>query len=166
MRIKNPKKRSAKPAAIIMSILLFGGVFLLNQNSQSQNKSGKNVYKNTTEAKDKTQGVDQEAEYPGGYDALIKYISENTNYPKTAKENKISGTVYIEFIVSKEGYIESTKILRGVEGGEELNKEAIRVIESVPKQWKPAMKDGKAVAASLVMPLRFNLTKEKDRKDN
>lgn len=162
MRIKNPKKRSVKPTAIIMSILLFGGVFLLNQNSQAQSESNKAIYKNVANAKDSTEGVDQEAEYPGGYDAFIKYISENTKYPKTAKENKISGTVYTEFVVSKEGNIESIKILRGVEGGEELNQEAIRVIESVPKEWKPAIKDGKAVAASLVMPLRFNLSKEED----
>lgn len=163
MRIKNTKKQPIKPTAIIISILLFGGVFLLNQKSQAQNENNKAIYKNVANAKESAEGVDQEAEYPGGYDAFIKYISENTKYPKTAKENKISGTVYTEFVVSKEGNIESIKILRGVEGGEELNQEAIRVIESVPKKWNPAIKDGKAVAASLVMPLRFNLSKEEDK---
>ncbi len=162
MRIKNQEKRSAKPAAIIMSILLFGGVFLINQNSQAQNKSDDIIYKNYIEAGvEDTLAVDQIAKYQGGDDAFMKYIIENTKYPKAAKEKKISGTVFVEFVISLKGDIQSVKMLRGIEGGEELNREALRVIESIPEKWKPAMKDGKAVAASMVVPIKFKLPKEK-----
>ena len=167
MRIKNREKHPANPAAIIMTILLFGGVFLLNQNIVAQNESDNATYKNVSNAKESNEGVDQEAEYPGGLDAFIKYISENTKYPKSEKENGISGTVYLEFTISSNGDIESINVLRGIKDGEALDQEAVRVLKSVPKKWKPAMKDGKAVAVKMTMPLRFELPKkEEKKKDN
>lgn len=167
MRIKNREKRPANPAAIIMTILLFGGVFLLNQNIVAQNKSDNATYKNVSNAKENNDGVDQEAKYPGGLDAFIKYISENTKYPKSAKESGISGTVYLEFTISPNGDLKDINVLRGIKGGEALDQEAVRVLKSVPKKWQPAMKDGKAVAVKMTMPLRFELPKKEEKtKDN
>jgi TonB family protein len=162
MRIKNRENRRVKPTAIIFSILLFSGLFLLNQNGHAQSEEDV-VYKNTSESpKEGDVTVDQMAEYPGGYDAIFNYIAENSKYPADAKKNKISGTVYVEFIVSAEGKISSTKVLRGVENGEALDQEAQRVVKALPKTWTPAKKDGKAVATSTVIPIRFNLSKDTD----
>lgn len=158
MRIKNREKRPANPAAIIMTILLFGGVFLLNQNIKAQNGSDNKIYQNTTiEGKKKWNKVDELAKYKEGENALLKYIMETTKYPEDAKKNNITGTVFIEFIISKEGTIQSTKVLRGIKNGESLNKEALRVINSIPEKWEPAIKDGKEVAVSMVIPIKFQL---------
>ena len=99
--------------------------------------------------------VEQMPSFPGGMEALIQYLAKNMRYPVEAQKNKVQGRVVVGFIVSKDGDIKKAHILRGVDP--ELDAEAIRVIESMPR-WMPGMQRGKAVAVSYTLPVMFRLT--------
>ncbi|WP_366519594.1 M56 family metallopeptidase [uncultured Bacteroides sp.] len=87
--------------------------------------------------------VEKMPEFPnGGMPGLMKYLSDNIRYPEAAKVAGIQGRVTVVFVVDKDGSITNVKTLRGVDA--ELDKEAIRVISSMPK-WIPGMQKGKAV---------------------
>ena len=73
-------------------------------------------------------------EFPGGEKAMIKYISENTIYPKSAIKDSISGLVILGFTVDTGGSTEIFKIFRGVQN--DIDNECIRVVKEMPK-WKP-----------------------------
>ena len=89
-----------------------------------------------------------------GPDGFRKYIGENLKYPEEAAQNKISGKVYIMFIVETDGSVSNVKIARGVDPI--LDAEAIRVVESSPK-WKPGKQRGKNVRVSFTFPINFVL---------
>jgi len=93
-------------------------------------------------------------EFPGGEEALRKWIAENVKYPMAAAEKGIQGKVYVTFIVEKDGSIGRAKIARGVDPS--LNEEALRVVNSMSK-WKPGRQSGKDVAVSYTIPINFAL---------
>ncbi len=94
------------------------------------------------------------ATYPnGGSTGMKKYIAENLRYPDEAVEKNIQGKVTINFLVSKTGEITTVKVKKSVH--HLLDKEAIRVIKSMPK-WNPGMLDGEAVDSYFTIPLNFN----------
>lgn len=98
--------------------------------------------------------VEDMPEFPGGVQALYKYLGENVKYPQAAKANGISGKVFVNFTVEKDGSITSVKVIRGVH--ELLDKEAVRVVKSFPK-WKPGKQRGKSVRVSYNIPISFVL---------
>ena len=93
--------------------------------------------------------------FPGGDAALMKYISDNVRYPAIAQENGIQGRAICQFTVEKDGSISDIQILRSA-GDETLDKEAKRVIKSMPK-WSPGKQRGKAVRVSYTIPINFRL---------
>jgi protein TonB len=99
--------------------------------------------------------VEEMPEFPGGEIALIKYIAKNIVYPRSAVEAGIEGKVYLKFAVTKTGNVDYVSVLRGV--NPDLNKEAIRVIKSLPK-WKPGRQGGKLVNVWYNVPIHFRLT--------
>jgi protein TonB len=68
--------------------------------------------------------------------------------------NDIEGTVYVQFVVDKDGKVGQVKVLRAVD--KFLDKEAARVVNSMPA-WKPGKQNGKAVAVYYTVPIRFQL---------
>lgn len=98
--------------------------------------------------------VEDMPEFPGGVKALYKFLGDNVSYPQAAKANGISGKVFVNFTVEKDGSITSVKVIRGVH--ELLDKEAIRVVKSFPK-WKPGKQRGKSVRVSYNIPISFVL---------
>ena len=99
--------------------------------------------------------VESMPEFPGGQQALFKYLSENVKYPVIAQENGIQGRVICQFVVNKDGSIVDVEVVRS--GGDpSLDKEAIRVIKSMPK-WKPGKQRGKAVRVKYTVPVNFKL---------
>ena len=99
--------------------------------------------------------VESMPEFPGGQQALFKYLSENVKYPMIAQENGIQGRVICQFVVNKDGSIVDVEVVRS--GGDpSLDKEAIRVIKSMPK-WKPGKQRGKAVRVKYTVPVNFKL---------
>ena len=98
--------------------------------------------------------VEDMPEFPGGDLALRKHIAENIHYPEIAKENGIQGRVFVQFVVNKKGEVEQIKVVRGVDPS--LDKEAVRVIQNLPK-WKPGQQRGKPVKVSFTVPINFQL---------
>ena len=99
--------------------------------------------------------VEQMPEFPnGGMAGLMQYLSKNIKYPTIAQENGTQGRVTVQFVVNRDGSIVDAKVLRGVDPY--LDKEAIRVISSMPK-WKPGMQRGKAVRVKYTVPVMFRL---------
>ena len=99
--------------------------------------------------------VEKMPEFPGGQQALFKYLSENVKYPVIAQENGIQGRVICQFVVNKDGAIVDIEVVRS--GGDpSLDKEAVRVIKSMPK-WKPGQQRGKPVRVKYTVPVNFKL---------
>ena len=99
--------------------------------------------------------VESMPEFPGGQQALFKYLSENVKYPVIAQENGIQGRVICQFVVNKDGSIVDVEVVRS--GGDpSLDKEAVRVIKSMPK-WKPGKQRGKPVRVKYTVPVNFKL---------
>ncbi len=102
--------------------------------------------------------VDTMPEFPGGETALKNYIAEHIKYPSNAHDNGIEGTVYVTFIIDTSGKVVESKIARGVIPA--LDKEAIRVVESLPR-WEPGKKNGVKVNVSYTLPVKFKLQHNK-----
>ncbi len=98
--------------------------------------------------------VEQMPVFPGGEEALRKYIAQSVKYPAIAQENGIQGRVFVAFVVNTKGEVTDVKIARGVDPN--LDKEAIRVVTNMPK-WTPGKQRGKAVKVSYTVPINFVL---------
>ncbi len=100
------------------------------------------------------QVVENDPEFPGGAEALYKYLAQNIKYPQLARENNITGRVYVTFVVEKDGSVTGVRVLRDIGGG--CGQEAIRVIKSMPK-WTPGKQRGKNVRVQYNLPVNFSL---------
>lgn len=98
--------------------------------------------------------VEEMPKFPGGEEALRRYIAQSVKYPAIAQENGIQGRVFVSFVVNTKGEVTDVKIARGVDPN--LDKEAIRVVNAMP-QWAPGKQRGKAVKVSYTVPINFVL---------
>jgi TonB family protein len=101
--------------------------------------------------------VEKMPRFPGGDEARIKYMVENIRYPEAARKNGIKGTVYISFIVEKDGKISTVKVIRGIGGG--CDEEAFRVIQNMP-YWEPGKQKGEPVRTILNIPIKFDFKED------
>ena len=125
----------------VLAILL-----MVNTNAMAQNKEV---------ATDKVlEKAEVMPEFPGGEQAMMKFIAENVKYPEKAKEEGVMGRVFLGFVVEKDGSVNEVRVLRSIGGG--CDEEAVRVIKSMPK-WKPGIQDGKAVRVNYQIPIHFKL---------
>lgn len=92
--------------------------------------------------------------YPGGEGELLKYLANNTEYPRIAKENGISGVVHVHYMVNKKGKVTNVRIARSVDS--HLDKEAIRVVKSI-NGYKAGKQRGKPVNVEFTVPIHFQL---------
>jgi TonB family protein len=97
-------------------------------------------------------GLDKFPEFPGGTDAVRRYIELTVNYPLQAIKQKLNGVVIVSFDVNRLGAVDNIKVERGVHPM--LDKEAIKAVESMPR-WKPGVRHGKPVIVKFVIPVRF-----------
>lgn len=98
--------------------------------------------------------VEEIPEFPGGEAALHRFMIEHTKYPKNAKKNKVSGTVYVQFVINENGEIENVQIPSSVDPA--LDREAIRVVKSMPN-WIPGKIRGKPVKSLQTLWFDFAL---------
>ena len=98
--------------------------------------------------------VAEEPSFPGGESALRDFISKNLRYPIFAKEKGIQGRVQVSFIVEKDGSLTDFVITESKDPS--LDKEAIRVLQSMPK-WNPGKNDGQFVTVKTYKYVSFNL---------
>ena len=101
--------------------------------------------------------ADVQPEFIGGVKAFKEYLTENISYPSAAKEANISGSVYVKFVVRKDGSIYKAEVLMGIGGG--CDEEALRVIKKVPI-WKPGELMGKPINVWYTIAVRFTLPQE------
>ncbi len=99
--------------------------------------------------------VDIQPQFPGGERGLINFINKTREYPYHAYKNRIQGRVLCSFIVGIDGKVNDVRVLRGA-GDESLNREAIRVIERMPK-WSVGKVGKHAVPVRVVLPVNFRL---------
>jgi len=85
---------------------------------------------------------------------IMQFIAKKTKYPPIAKENNITGRVFVSFVVDKTGSVTDVKILRGVD--KYLDAEAVRVVKSLPK-FSPGKQRGKPVKVQYNVPISFRL---------
>ena len=98
--------------------------------------------------------VEQMPQFPGGDEALMKFLSSHINYPPMAAENNVQGKVILQFVVGKDGRVGEVKIARSVD--KDLDKEAMRVVKSLPK-FIPGRQNGQAVPVWYTLPVSFKL---------
>lgn len=96
--------------------------------------------------------VEQMPEFPGGMEALFKYMAENMKYPEDAKKQQVEGRVLVQFIVETDGSVSNTEVLMRVFPS--LDAEAVRVISGMPK-WIPGKQNGKVVRVKYTIPVSF-----------
>ena len=101
--------------------------------------------------------LDIEPEFPGGQESLIAYLQRNIRYPQKAREQHITGKVFVTFVIEKDGRVSHVRILRDIGGG--CGQEAVRVVEAMPK-WKAGMRQGESVPAQFNLPVQFSLENE------
>ena len=98
--------------------------------------------------------VEQMPVFPGGDLGLMKFIQKNTKYPPIAKENDITGKVYVSYVVNKKGKVTNVKVARSVD--RYLDAEAVRVVKLLP--YSSAGKQrGKPVNVQYTIPINFTL---------
>jgi TonB family protein len=105
-------------------------------------------------ASDVYNSVGQSPQFPGGAEALSKFLSENLKYPALAKENGIEGRVVLSFIVENDGSLTDVKILRDIGAG--CGQEALRLVRTMPK-WEPGQHQGRKVRVMFTLPVLFKL---------
>ena len=98
--------------------------------------------------------VEQMPQFPGGEDALRKYLASHINYPPMAAENNVQGKVVIQFVVGKDGKIGEVKVVRSVD--KDLDREAVRVCKALPK-FTPGRQNGQPVSVWYTLPVQFKL---------
>ena len=133
------RKNVSLKVALMMLVLLFSFM-----TSTAQTKKNDMVF----------DVVEVMPQYPGGPIAMLKYLMENIKYPEQAMKEGIQGRVTVRFIVEKDGSISDVKPILSVHPL--LNKEAVRVVESMPK-WTPGKQNGKPVRVRFNLPVMFKL---------
>lgn len=98
--------------------------------------------------------VEDQPGFPGGDEARMRFLQENLKYPTMAREAGIQGTVFVTFVVERDGSVTDVRVLRGIGGG--LDEEAVRVVRMMPK-WNPGRQRGQPVRVQFNMPIRFVL---------
>ena len=168
MMNKNVRKSSRwSLLAILMVIPFMGMVFMLQANDpQSQRVR---IPSETQEQKEARSAydedviftiVEQQPEFPGGTDAMLHFLQTNLRYPAEAREAGIQGTVFVTFVVEKDGDISDVRVLRGIGGG--CDEEAVRVVKEMPA-WEPGVQRGEKVRVQFNLPIRFKLNGDNDK---
>ena len=98
---------------------------------------------------------DENPQFKGGNKALREYIEKNLHYPEVAQENGIEGRVLINFVVEKNGCVDSFKVIQPVDP--RLDAEALRVVKGMQKKWTAARVRGEPIRIRFTMPITFQL---------
>ncbi|MFC2106972.1 M56 family metallopeptidase [Bacteroidota bacterium] len=116
--------------------------------------------------------VEEMPEYPGGREAMYKFLSENVKYPKEAIKAGVTGTVFVTFVVEKDGSVSETQILAtrldpkdaSQDIKNDFSESSLNVLHKMPK-WKPGKQGGKAVRVKYNLPIRYNLDEGAKKKE-
>jgi len=110
--------------------------------------------KDSVEEKEYDDPVETQPGFPGGFGALMKYLSTNIKYPEEAERLHIQGRVVCTFVVRKNGAVSDVKVKQSVDP--QLDGEAVRVIRRMPK-WIPGKRNGEDEDVGYTLPITFKL---------
>lgn len=101
--------------------------------------------------------LDRMAMYPGGMEAMLRYLGKSMRYPAAAKKQKAQGRVFVSFFVTEAGELRDIRVTKGVTA--ELDAEALRIVKQMQKmpRWQPGIRNGELVPVSFTLPLSFKL---------
>lgn len=107
----------------------------------------------------------KKAEFIGGNEEMIKFLSENVKYPEDVlqaneKGANIHGRVYVKFVVEKDGSISDVEVVRSVHLS--LDAESVRVVKLMSGKWTPATEREKPVRSKFTLPFVFKPLKKSD----
>ena len=96
--------------------------------------------------------------------AIMEHIGGLVNYPADALEAEVSGTVYVLFIIEKDGSVTSVRVMRSIrvddatlsEAVASLEEEALKAVSSLP-DFRPGTEGGDPVRVEYVVPVKFVL---------
>ena len=165
MMMNKTKSSSLKLAKYLLMLPMFFVLIAANsvyarENEQSVNEPPP-VKKEVTE--EIFVVVEEQPVYPGGVEAMMKFLADSVKYPVEAQDKGIQGRVIVNFVVNKDGSITDVNVVRGVDPS--IDAEAVRVIESMPK-WKPGKQRGKEVNVRYTLPVVFRLNAPMDSNDD
>lgn len=99
--------------------------------------------------------VEKMPKFPGGTEALMKFIGKNFSCP--TESEKLEGSIYVQFEIDQLGKVTNPAVVKGISA--ECDKEALRVISQMPA-WEPGMQNGRKVKVKYVLPIKFKLDDE------
>ena len=100
--------------------------------------------------------ADVPPKFPGGQNGLDNYINNHVTYPQKAIDNDVSAVVHVSFVIDQQGNVTKVKIMDATKAGEDLDKEALRVVTAMPG-WTPGKVNGKSVEVRLELPISFQV---------
>ena len=150
-------------AGNIFSIQSYAQDYQSGQYNQYENQAGTPVLtpprhqkppreKQTADNYKEYKKIEKQPEFPGGTEAMLKFITDNLKYPWEARSKNIEGKVIVSFTVKSNGSVADVETMRRIGGG--CDEEALRVVKLMPK-WKPGEDQGKPVNVSMILPVRF-----------
>ena len=95
------------------------------------------------------------ASFPGGPEKMNLYISKMLQKPEIEHDGRTKLTCYLKMVVEKDGMLSNIQIVKGVPNCAECDKEALRVVKSMPK-WIPAIHNGRRVRSYFIFPVKFD----------
>ncbi|MCX6229939.1 MAG: TonB family protein [Bacteroidetes bacterium] len=153
-----PPQQQSSDLQIVENDEIIGTEIKIDQESMHTNSGNNNGLSENGESEveegEILMVVEENPSFPGGDGARIKFLQNYTLYPKIARERNIQGTVYIEFVIEKDGSVNKVKLLNSIGGG--CDEEAIRIVKAMP-HWIPGRQKGKAVRVLFHMPIIFSL---------
>jgi len=100
--------------------------------------------------------VEEEADFPGGYAEMAKFINEKIDYPQEAIDLAIKGRVTVRFVVEKDGRISNVSVATPLQGCKACDKAAVKVVEKMPS-WTPGKNAGREVRTWVTLPVKFEV---------
>lgn len=138
-------------------IILLSSTIAASSFAQRDSLSAQPIDLQTLESNDGSlTEVDTPPRYPGGDQALLAYLDANLRYPDEMRQAHVAGTVSVAFTISDRGEVKDVRVHRGIEGGEALEAEALRVVSAMPV-WEAARVQGVAVPMEYLLPVTFGV---------
>jgi TonB family protein len=154
-----------------LTVLLFAMVLILPATLHAQREGGRkarNQKKSIIKPDEKIilVSIETMAKFPGGDSAMAAYLQENLIYPQEARDSGFSGTVYVSFIVERDGSISNVELLRRRGYIHPILEEAaLEAVRNMPT-WTPGEQRGMTVRSQFVLPVQFQLSeKEREQKE-
>ena len=99
----------------------------------------------------------KKAEYPGGSEALKKFVKKNLRYPQEALLHRVEGKVFLKYEVNDKGKVHSAVVLNGIGYG--CDEEAKRIVKLL--KYPSQINKGVRINTKFKIAIHFNLPKAK-----